>query len=72
MAEYRQTPPETDEEWQRIWQAVDYAEKSFAVSGPVYAVVSNWKPWAIGIGLFMWLQRTEVLAALEVILGVAK
>ncbi len=69
---YRKAPPETDEDWQRIWRGTDMAHKSWIVTGPAVAFAVNWKGWAFALGLFLVIRRNELPALLEMITGAGK
>ena len=64
----RSTPPE-DHEWGGIWKALDRANKSWIVTGPIYAAVTNWKAFAIIVGIVVWLNRPEIVAAIRTLSG---
>ncbi len=50
----RAKPPEDDDEWQYVWQAVDMAHKGWPIVRIWVAFYSNWK--AIGIAVFLGLS----------------
>ena len=66
------TPLETDEEWQQLHRAVHYAEQMWRVVGPVVAIVINWKAWMVGAGVFLFLNRPEGIAILDILSGITK
>jgi hypothetical protein len=66
---YRKTPPESDEDWEAFWKAVDQSNKSWVVVGPVYAIVANWKAWLAGLAFFALMQRSEFIALLDMLTG---
>ncbi len=68
----RMRPPETEEEWQLIWQSVDRVRKGWIVVGPMVAFAENRKAWLFGIGMFLLLRRNELPALLEMITGPVK
>lgn len=74
MSDYgrRKTPPENEEEHAYLWDSADKAQKAWRITGPVYAVVSNWKAGVAVIAFVVWLNSPEVVPALKALLGVAK
>lgn len=66
----RKEPPE-DDEWSRIWRAVERSEMSWLIVGPIHAVVSNWKALLAIAGVIVWINSPEIVAALATILGSA-
>ena len=72
LHKYRKTPPETDEDWQRLHRALDRADKAWIVTGPMSAFAENRKAWAFGLALFLLLRRNDLPALLEMIPGVGK
>ncbi len=46
---YRKVPPESEEEWQRLYRSADRADKAWLVTGPLSAFVVNWKAWAFAL-----------------------
>lgn len=64
----RETPPE-DHEWPGIWRALDRANKSWIVTGPIHAAVTNWKAFAIIMGIVVWINRPEIVAAIRTLSG---
>jgi len=69
---YRKTPPETDEDWQKLHRSMARADKAWIVTGPISAFAENRKAWAFGIMMFLLLQRNELPALLEMITGPVK
>ena len=65
----RTTPPETPDEWAFIWRGAERANDAWTITGPIVAIVRNWKTWATCLGLLLWFNRPDVLAALQVIMG---
>lgn len=64
----RETPPE-DHEWPGIWEALDRANKSWKVTSPIYAAVTNWKAFVLIVGIVTWINRPEIVAALRTLIG---
>ncbi len=74
LRKYRKTPPETDEDWQRLHRALDRADKSWIVTGPMSAFAEYRKSWALVVGVvtFLMLRKGELPAILEMIAQVGK
>lgn len=66
----RGTPPK-EEEWAGVWSALEKADKGWVITGPIYAVVSNWKALSVTIGVIIVLNREEVQNLVMAILKVA-
>jgi len=66
----RATPPDPEkDEWQKIWSAIEKAEKSWLITGPIYAIVSNWKALAVVVAAAAWINKPEILQAITVLFG---
>lgn len=65
----RKEPPE-ESEWHAIWSALEKADKSWIITGPIYAVVSNWKALLVIFAVITWVNSPEILAALKTLMGV--
>jgi hypothetical protein len=63
----RGTPPE-DNEWQGVWDALEKAEKGWIITGPIHAVVSNWRALCVIGAVIGFINRADIMAALEVLL----
>ena len=72
LHKYRKTPPETDEDWQRLHRALDRADKAWIVTGPAAAFAVNWRGWAFALGLLLVLRRNELPAILDMLTGAGK
>lgn len=64
----RDRPPK-DDEWTGIWSAVEKAEKSWIITGPIYAVVSNWRALVVIAGVIVFINKDAVQAFLALALG---
>lgn len=64
----RRTPPD-DDEWPGVWAALEKAEKGWLITGPVHAVVSNWKAIAVVLAVIAWFSKPEIIAAFRIIVG---
>lgn len=65
----RKTPPEEEEDWAFIWRASHRAHEGWIVVGPIVAAVRNWKAWVFAAAAFVYLNRPDILAALQSIVG---
>ena len=63
----RKTPPEPHE-WQMIWIAIDRANKTWPITGPIHAVKSNWKALGVIGVLLLWINSPKVIAALAALI----
>ena len=62
-------PPTTPSEWRVIRDGVDKAHKSWVITGPIHAVVTNWKALALVMAVVVYLNRPDIIAALSVLAG---
>lgn len=60
----RKTPPD-DHEWHGIWEALDKANKSWLITAPFHAVVTNWKAIVIVAALVVYINSEELLTFLK-------
>lgn len=65
----RGKPPDDDDDWLHIWDGVDKAHKSWIVTGPIHAVVSNWKALAVIGAALMALNGPEIIEILQQAVG---
>ena len=65
----RSSQPEPDE-WGFLWKAADRSNKSWLITGPIYAVVSNWKALAAIGAIVIWWNSPKVTAAIAAYFGV--
>ena len=72
LSHFPSRPLETDKEWQRLHRSMHYAEQMWRVVGPVVAIVINWKAWMVGAGVFLFLNRPEGIAILDILSGITK
>ncbi len=66
----RTTAPKGPDEWRYIWLGAERANRAGPVIDPIYAVVTNWKAIAIVIIVILWLNKPEIITALQTIFGV--
>lgn len=65
----RKTPPENPDEWAFLWRGAERGNEGWIIVGPVVAIVRNWKAWALALAFFLWINRPDILAALQTIMG---
>jgi|GEM_PF-5205021 len=51
-------------EWRRVRRAVIRVEQSWPIVGPIVALVTNWKAWAVGAAFFLWLRGEDIITAI--------
>lgn len=60
----RKTPPE-EHEWAGIWDALEKADKGWIVTGPIHAVVSNWKALCVIAAIIVFINGPEIMAIIN-------
>lgn len=65
----RKTPPDTEDEHRYIWTAADRAHQLWQVFGPLAQVVQSWRWWVTAAVVVLWLYRTDIRAALSILMG---
>ena len=65
----RKTPPEDPEEWAFLWRGAERANDGWIILGPLVALTRNWKAWAAGGLFFLWINKPDVIEALQTLLG---
>lgn len=65
----RREPPKSEDEWGFLWQAAAKANEGWIVVGPIVAAVKNWKAWLVIGGLFVWMNRPDIMQALQTLMG---
>ena len=65
-------PPKTAEEWRVIRAGVDKSHKAWVIVGPIHAVVTNWKALAIVAAVVVWINRPDIVTALQLLTGAGK
>mgnify|MGYP000064593564 CR=1 FL=1 len=63
----RKTPPEDENDWAYIWRAVDRANKSWIVTGPIYDMVMNWKAYVAIAGFILMINSPKIIEALKML-----
>lgn len=71
IAENRDSPT-TPEEWRVIRSGVDKAHKAWVIVGPIHAVVVNWKALAVVVSIVVYLNRPDIIAAIQAFSGAGK
>ena len=69
---HRNDPFDDEAERQSLRRAAYRADQTWLISRPIVAIVSNWKALVIALVVIAWLNRPEIMEALQVIAGVAK
>ena len=64
--------PTTAQEWASIRSGVDKAHKAWIVVGPFHAVVTNWKAILIVLGVVIYINRPDIILALQTLTGGGK
>lgn len=64
----RKSPPE-EHEWPHIWRGIDRAHKSWLITGPLYAAVTNWKAWAIIAAIVAAFNSPEIASIVQIVRG---
>ena len=67
---YQRTTPAKQEDWPYIWDGLSKAQKLWKVGGWAYAILENWKAWAIAAAILVWVQNEKILAALRTLTGI--
>ena len=65
---HRSTPPQ-DDEWGFLWKAADRANKAWLITGPIYAVASNWKALAAIGAIVVWWNSPKAAAVIAALIG---
>lgn len=65
----RNTPPKTPEDWAYLWQGAERGHDAWPVTGPMVAAVRSWKAWVFAAAFVVWINRPDILAALETLIG---
>jgi len=63
----RKTPPEDEKDWAYIWTAVDRANKSWIVTGPIHSIVVNWKAYVVIAGVIIAINSPKIIEALKML-----
>lgn len=64
-------PAEPPEDFSRMHRAIDRIDRSWVILGPMDAIVSNWKAWAMAVAVYGFFRGSEVVAFLDGLVGVA-
>lgn len=67
----RKEPPEHDE-WIDIWHSLEKADRGWIITGPIYAIVSNWKALVVIFLFIAWLNSPDILDFLAFVRGDGK
>ena len=67
----RSTPPK-DDEWRGIWSALEKADRGWIVTGPIHAVITNWKSLAVMGAIVAYVRGPDIIAAVALAMGAVK
>ncbi len=65
----RKTPAKTQEDWSYLWNGAEKSEKMWVIVGPLHAVFANWKAIVFVLLLVLYINKPEILKAIETLLG---
>lgn len=68
----RKTPAKSHEDWSYIWNGAEKAHKAWLIVGPLHAVLANWKAIIFVLLLILYINKPEILRAIETLLGGAE
>jgi hypothetical protein len=68
----RSAPPDGDDDWRYIWEGTDKGHRSWIIAGPLYALVTYWKAFAVMIVVILALNSDRIMTAIEALAGVPK
>ncbi len=62
--------PQTIPDPRALHRVIDRMDQSWPVLKPIIAVVTNWKAWSVGLAIYAFLRREEILMLLDAVAGV--
>lgn len=65
----RSTAPKNASDWSYLWDGASKGRQAWPVTGPIIAVVRNWKALAVVGVLVVWFNRPEIISAISTLLG---
>jgi hypothetical protein len=65
----RVTPAKTQSDWKFIWDGAEKSHKTWVIIGPLHSVLVNWKAIVFVLLLILYINKPEILKAIETILG---
>lgn len=65
-------PKEPPDDFSKINRAVDRIDRSWIILGPMDAILSNWKAWAVAGSIYVFFRGSDVIDALDKLTGVVK
>ena len=65
----RKTPAKTPGDWDYLWNGAEKAHKAWLIVGPLHAVLANWKAIIFVLLLILYINKPEILTAIETLLG---
>ena len=75
MSDDHKIPPDDrtraphEKEWPSVWEALERANKTWVITAPIVAIVSNWRAIAVVAAITLALNGQQILAILEAYLG---
>lgn len=72
LRHFPKTAPESEEDWQRLHRAAYRSDRTWIVTAPMVAFVTNWKAWVFALSLIALLRRSEFAAILDMLSGGSK
>ena len=66
----RKEPPQTEDEWAYLIDGIEKAHLGWIVTGPIVAVVKNWKALLAIVVVIAWINTPEIIAAFKAIAGI--
>jgi len=65
----RSTPPESPDEWRYLWRGARISHLLEKVFVPVALLVENWKFWVAAIFAVAWINKPDVIMAIQALAG---
>jgi hypothetical protein len=59
----------TPEERQQARLTVERMDRAWRFLAPMDAAISSWKAWLFAVAFVVWLNRPDILAALQTLVG---
>lgn len=68
----RRDPPETPEDWGFLWHGANNGHKAWKTVEPVAMLAKNWKFIVGCVVVAAWLNKPEIIAAIQTLAGSGK
>ena len=68
----RREQPKDADEWAYVIEGIEKAHLSWIVTGPIVAIVKNWKALLIIVAVILAINSPRILEAIEALAGVTK